>query len=102
MRGIAICDELTEEWRKRGVSENKDFAILTSEISKATFGMTPTEYKKFKGLDRESLRDHMNDLELIFSMLGERVSTEITRTENVQGFVKAKDAAQRGGTLQGM
>ena len=85
VRGIAIRDELTDEWKKRGVLEERDFAILTAEISEATFGMTPAEYKKFKGLKRENLRDHMNDLELIFSMLGERVSAEITRTENAQG-----------------
>src|SRR3989338_553575 len=79
VRGIAIRDELTDEWGKRGVKTEREYSILTSEISKATFGMTPTEYKKFKGLKKENLRDHMNDLELIFSMLGERVSTEITK-----------------------
>jgi DNA-damage-inducible protein D len=77
VRGIVIRDELTDEWGKRGVKTAKEYAILTSEISKATFGMTPTEYKKHKGLNRENLRDHMDDLELIFTMLGERVSTEI-------------------------
>jgi DNA-damage-inducible protein D len=76
VRGIAIRDELTDECKKRGVLEEKEYAILTAEISKATFGMTPSEYKKYKGLKRENLRDHMDDLELIFSMLGERVSTE--------------------------
>src|SRR3989344_5606267 len=86
VRGIAIRDELTEEWKKRGVLEERDCAILTAEISKATFGMTPNEYKNFKGLKKENLRDHMNDLELIFSMLGERVSTEITRKEDAQGY----------------
>ena len=79
VRGIAIRDELTDEWKKRNVKTEPEFAILTAEISKAIFGMTPSEYKKFKGLKRENLRDHMNDLELIFSMLGERISTEITR-----------------------
>lgn len=66
VRGIAVRDELTDEWKKRGVDENKNFAILTAEISQATFGMTPSEYQKFKGLKKENLRDHMNDLELIF------------------------------------
>jgi len=101
VRGIAIRDELTDEWKKRGVQQEKDFAILTSEISKATFDMTPSEYKKFKGLKKENLRDHMNDLELIFSMLGERVSTEITRKEDSQGFKKVEDAAKRGGRIAG-
>ncbi len=77
--------------------EERLFAILTSEISKATFGMTPGEYRKFKGLTKENLGDHMNDLELIFTMLGERVSTEITRKEDAQGFPKVEDAAKRGG-----
>ena len=76
------------------------FAI-TSEISKATFGMTPTEYKKFKGLKKENLRDHMNDLELIFNMLGERVSTEITRKEDAQGYTEVEGAAKRGGKVAG-
>ena len=84
MRGIAIREELTDEWQKRGAEEKKDYEILTAEISKAAFGLTPNEYKKLKGLKRENLRDHMNDLELIFSMLGERVSTEITRKEDAQ------------------
>ncbi len=101
IRGIAIRDELTDEWKKRGVSEEKDFAILTAEISKATFGMTPGEYLEFKGLKKENLRDHMNDLELIFTMLGERVSTEITRKEDAQGFIENKDAAVRGGKIAG-
>src|SRR3989344_58543 len=78
VRGIAIRDELTDEWKKRGVLDERAYAILTAEISKATFGMTPGEYKHFKGLTKSghNLRDHMNDLELIFTMLGERVSTE--------------------------
>jgi len=101
VRGIAIRDELTDEWKNRGVSEEKDFAILTAEISKATFGITPSEYKKFKGLKKENLRDHMNDLELIFNMLGERVSTEITREEDKQGFIEVEDAAKRGGRVAG-
>ena len=101
VRGIAIRDELTDEWKKRGVLEERDYAILTSEISKATFGMTPSEYKMFKGITNENLRDHMNDLELIFTMLGERVSTEITRKEDKQGFTEVKDAANRGGRVAG-
>ena len=101
VRGIAIRDELTDEWDKRGVKKEKEYAILTAEISKATFGMTPSEYKKLKGLKRENLRDHMDDLELIFSMLGERVSTEITRNKDTQGFDENKDAAKEGGEVAG-
>ncbi|MBF0532590.1 MAG: Bro-N domain-containing protein [Candidatus Omnitrophica bacterium] len=101
VRGIAVRDELTDEWKKRGVSEEKEYAILTAEISKATFGMTPSEYKEFKGLAKENLRDHMNDLELIFTMLGERVSTEITRQEDAQGYIEVEGAAKRGGRVAG-
>ena len=101
MRGITIRDELTDEWQNRGIQAAKDYAILTAEISKATFSMTPAEYKKFKGLKRENLRDHMNDLELIFSMLGEAATTEITRNKNAQGFPENKQAAQRGGKIAG-
>ena len=101
VRGIAIRDELTDEWKKRKVKEEKEFAILTAEISKATFGMTPSEYQQFKGLKKENLRDHMNDLELIFSMLGERATTEIARTKDAQGFVENKDAAIKGGNIAG-
>lgn len=101
MRGIAVRDELTEEWKNRGVQESKDFAILTAEISKATFGMTPTEYQKHKGLRRENLRDHMNDLELIFSMLGEASTTEIARNRDAQGFKQNKIAAKAGGKIAG-
>ncbi len=101
VRGIAIRDELTDEWKKRDVWEEKEFAILTAEISKATFGMTPAEYQKFKGLKKENLRDHMNDLELIFTMLGERVSTEITRKDDAKGFVGCESAAKRDGRVAG-
>ena len=101
VRGIAIRDELTDEWKKRDVKTEREYAILTSEISKATFGMTPDEYKRFKGLRRENLRDHMNDLELIFSMLGERVSTEITRKEDARGYKRVEGAARIGGKIAG-
>ena len=101
VRGIAVRDELTDEWKKRNVKEGNEFAILTAEISKATFGMTPSEYQKFKGLKKENLRDHMDDLELIFSMLGERATTEIARTKDAKGFVENKDAAIKGGNIAG-
>lgn len=101
MRGIAIREELTDEWQKRGAREDKDYEILTAEISKATFGVTPTEYKKLKGLKRENLRDHMDDFELIFNMLGERATTEIHKTEDSKGVVKLKSDASRGGRVAG-
>ena len=101
MRGIAIREELTDEWQKRGAQINKDYEILTAEISKATFGVTPSEYKKLKGLKRENLRDHMDDFELIFTMLGERATTEIHRTENSTGVDKLKKDAKSGGGIAG-
>ena len=101
MRGIEIRETLTDEWQKRKIREEKEYAILTAEISKATFGMTPSEYKKFKQLKRENLRDHMNDLELIFSMLGEAATTEITKTKNAQGFDENRETAQAGGSVAG-
>ncbi|HLF46905.1 MAG TPA: Bro-N domain-containing protein [Chitinophagaceae bacterium] len=101
MRSIAIREELTEEWKNRGVKEQKDYAILTAEISKATFGLTPSEYKKVKGLKSQNLRDHMNDLELIFSMLGEASTTAIVKTRNPKGFIENKIAAKQGGSVAG-
>jgi len=101
MRGIAIRAELTEEWKNRNVEEDREYSILTAEISKATFGLTPSEYKELKGLERENLRDHMNDLELIFSMLGEAATTEITRTRDAQGFHENRSAARKGGRIAG-
>jgi hypothetical protein len=101
MRGIAIRCELTDEWQKRGIKEGRNYAILTAEISKAAFGMTPSAYRRFKGLKRENLRDHMNDLELIFSMLSEAATTEIAKNKEAQGFVPNKTAAQKGGKVAG-
>jgi len=101
MRGIAIREELTDEWKKRGVKDEPEYAILTAEISKATFGLTPSQYKRLKGLKRENLRDHLNDLEQIFSMLGEAATTEITRKKDTQGFHESKDAAHEGGDVAG-
>ncbi len=103
LRGIAVRDELTDEWSKRGVKEGKEFAILTAEISKATFGMTPSEYKDFKALSnpKENLRDHMTDLELIFTMLGEASTTEIAKKRDAHGFPQNQQAAKAGGTIAG-
>ena len=103
VRGIAVRDELTSEWKKRGVKEGKEYAILTSEISKATFGLVPSDYKKLKGLTKqqENLRDHMTDLELIFAMLGEAATTEIARSKDAHGFPENNRAAIEGGTVAG-
>ena len=101
LRGIAIRQELTDEWKARDVKEKVEFAILTNEISKATFGKTVEEYKDFKGLKRENLRDHMDDLELIFTMLGEKATTDIAKTRDAQGFNENKKAAKRGGEIAG-
>ncbi|OGQ48288.1 MAG: phage antirepressor protein [Deltaproteobacteria bacterium RIFCSPLOWO2_02_FULL_46_8] len=101
MRGIAIREELTDEWQKRGAEEQKDYEILTAEISKSTFGVTPSEYKNLKGLKRENLRDHMNDFELIFTMLGERSTTEIHKNEDSKGMPKLKSDAKAGGAIAG-
>jgi hypothetical protein len=101
MRSIAIREELTEEWKNRGVKEQVEYAILTAEISKATFGLTPSDYKKKKGLKSENLRDHMTDLELIFSMLGEASTTEIVKKKNPIGFPANKAVARQGGKIAG-
>jgi len=103
MRGIAVRDELTDEWKKRGVKEQLEYAILTAEISKATFGMTPSEYKDFKSLTdpKDNLRDHMTDLELIFTMLGEASTTEIARKKDAMGFKENEKAAKEGGKIAG-
>lgn len=101
IRGIAIRDELTDEWKNRGVKEGREYSILTAEISKATFGLTPSEYKDLKGLKRENLRDHMTDLELIFTMLGEASTKEIAQNTNAQGFTKNHIAAKKGGNIAG-
>ena len=101
MRGIAIRDELTGEWKKRGIKEGLEYAILTAEISKATFGLTPSQYKEYKGLKRQNLRDHMTDLELIFSMLGEASTTKVAKAKDAHGFIENKEAAKIGGKIAG-
>jgi len=101
MRGIAIREELTDEWKKREVKEKREYEILTAEIAKAAFGIMPGTHKKLKGLKRENLRDHMNDLELIFSMLGEAATTEITRVHDAKGFDENRTSAKKGGRIAG-
>ena len=99
LRGIAVRQDLTDEWKKRGIESQEDFSILTAEISKATFGMTPAEYKKFKGLTKENLRDHMRDLEIIFTMLGEASTTEIERIKDPATFTEHKKVSREGGNV---
>jgi len=101
MRSIAIREELTEEWKNRGIKEQVEYSILTAEISKATFGLTLSQYKKIKGLKSQNLRNRMTDLELIFSMLGEASTTAIVQTKNPKGFIKNQKAARQGGTVAG-
>ena len=104
LRGMAIRQNLTDEWKRRGITAEQDYAILTAEISKATFGMTPSEYKEYKGLTKknQNLRDHMDDLELIFTMLGERVTTEISQQEDPESFEESRRIARRGGNVAGV
>ncbi|MBU2541980.1 Bro-N domain-containing protein [Patescibacteria group bacterium] len=101
MRGIEVRDTLTDEWQKRGVKQQKDYEILTAEISKATFDMTPSQYKKFKNLKRENLRDHMDDMELILTMLGEVTTTKLTTDRDSKGMPKLKKDAKDGGEVAG-
>ena len=101
LRGIAIRQELTDEWKNRGIKEEIEYAILTNEISKAAFGKTIEEYKEFKKLKRENLRDHMDDLELIFTMLGEASTTKIAKSKDAVGFYENKIDAKQGGEIAG-
>jgi hypothetical protein len=105
LRSISVRGELTDEWKARGVVEGKEYSILTAEIAKATFGVTPSEHIQLKSLDQvktgNNLRDHMTDLELIFTMLGEASTTEIARRADAQGFVENRTSAKQGGTIAG-
>ena len=102
LRGIAIRQNLTDEWEERGVQEQKDYAILTAEISKATFGMTPSEYKEFKqipGKSKSNLRDNMTNTELILNMLAEASTKDISEAVQPENFDKSKDVAKQGGNV---
>ncbi|MCL4470955.1 MAG: Bro-N domain-containing protein [Gammaproteobacteria bacterium] len=105
LRSIAVRGELTDEWKMRGVQEGKEYSILTAEIARATFGVTPGAHSRLKGLDKvktgNNLRDHMTDLELIFTMLGEAGTTEIARRKDAKGFADNRTAAKEGGTIAG-
>jgi hypothetical protein len=102
MRSIETRQQLTDEWKERGIAENHEFGILTAEISKGTFGITPSQHKEIKSLNRQNLRDHMSPLELIFTMLGEETTKQVAVQEDAIGFDENLDAAQKGGTAAGM
>jgi prophage antirepressor-like protein len=101
VRGIAVRQDLTREWQDRGASKSIEFAILTNEIMRGTFDMKVDEYKDFKGLSKENLRDHMDDIELILTMLAEATTTRITRDRNSKGFPRLKKDAKDGGAVGG-
>ncbi len=97
LKAIETRKELTDEWKKRDVKEGQEYAILTAEIAKATFGLTPNEHKQLKNLEKQNLRDHMTKLELIFTMLGEEMTRAIAVRDDAQGFVENQEAALKGG-----
>jgi DNA-damage-inducible protein D len=105
LRSISVRGELTDEWKARGVAEGREYSILTAEIARATFGLTPNEHSQLKQLGQvktgNNLRDHMTDLELIFTMLGEAGTTEIARRKDAIGFADNRTAAKEGGTIAG-
>ena len=101
LKSIDIRKQLTDEWKQRGVKEGLEYSILTAEIAKATFGVTPTEHAKIKGLEKANLRDHMTDLELVFTMLGEVITKNLAEKDDAQGFEENHEAAQRGGSYAG-
>jgi hypothetical protein len=101
LQSIVTRNELTDEWRHRDVKEGREFAILTADIARETFGVSPGEHKQIKRLKRENLRDHMTGLELAFTILGEAATTEITRQEDAQGFQENQAAARAGGQIAG-
>ncbi|MDR3890533.1 MAG: Bro-N domain-containing protein [Faecalibacterium sp.] len=99
---IRIRNELTDEWKKRGVQKGKEYAILTDEISRAWSGMTTGQYKRLKGLTKENLRDNMTDLELVLTMLAEASTTDISKTAKPQTFAENKQVAKQGGEVAGI
>jgi DNA-damage-inducible protein D len=101
LKSIEIRKQLTDEWKMRGVDEQREYSILTAEIAKHTFGVSPAEHKNIKGLDKQNLRDHMTPLELIFTMLGEEMTRSIAQKEDAQGFAENHEAAQKAGSIAG-
>lgn len=102
IQSIEIRKQLTDEWKRRDVKEGQEYSILTAEIAKATFGLTPTEHKKLKGLEKENLRDHMTMLELIFTQLGEESTRQIAVEKNAEGFAENMEVARKGGNAAGV
>lgn len=101
IRSMEIRKDLTAEWDRAGVEEGFEYAILTNEISKASFGITTGQHKKVKGLKKESLRDNMTNAELVINMLGELATTEISKVENPEGFEESNDVTIDGGCIAG-
>ena len=101
IRSMEIRKDLTAEWDRSGVEKGLEYAILTDEISRASFGITTNQHKKIKGLRKENLRDNMTNAELVINMLGELATTEISKSENPNGFEESQDVAKRGGTIAG-
>jgi hypothetical protein len=101
MRGIAVRQDLTDEWKNRGAKTSKEYAILTNEIMQGAFDLNVDDYKQVKGLARENLRDHMTDIELILTMLGEATTTKLHRDRDSKGFQPLKKDAQDGGAVAG-
>ena len=101
LKSINIRKELTDEWKSRGVKQGQEYSILTAEISRGTFGISPSEHSQIKGLEKQNLRDHMTDLELVFTMLGEVVTKKLTEKDNAQGFEENLDIAYKGGKAAG-
>lgn len=99
LRAVDIRSELTDEWQKRGVTDPKDFKILTDQIVKSTFGMRPSKFKRKKGLKNQSLRDHMTEFELLLTMLGEHTTAELHRQHDSRGLVQLKADAKIGGRV---
>lgn len=101
IRSIEIRKDLTAEWDRSGVEKGLEYAILSDEISRASFGVTTNQHKRLKGLKKESLRDNMTNAELVINMLGELATTEISKSENPNGFEESRDVAKRGGDIAG-
>lgn len=100
-RGIAVRQDLTFEWQNRGIRNSREFAILTNEIMRGTFDLKVSEYKKIKGLKKENLRDHMNDIELILTMLAEATTTKLTKDRDSEGLLPLRKDAGDGGRIAG-
>ena len=101
LKSIEVRKDLTDEWNRSGVTESRDYAILTNEITQAWSGKTVAEYKRHKGLKKENLRDNMTNMELVLNMLAEVTTTELSKAEDPQGFEESRSVARRGGAVAG-